>query len=86
MKDLLYLVGSPAFLRFWSVLGCPGECPPVPVSEQTLRNIGDRMPAQIILYEETLTDPFSLAARKYFHESSAPYWIPLPYGGGGRAK
>lgn len=86
MKGPLYLVGSQAFLRFWSVLGCPGEKLTVPVAAETLRNIGNRLPAQIILYEESLTENFSLAEQKYFQESVDPWWIPLPAAEGGGAQ
>ncbi len=85
MKDLVFLVGSPAFLRQWTVLGCPGKEVPVPAAFEALDSLGTSSQARVVLYEEKILEGLTSAQIKYFRESAEPYWIPLPPAEGGEA-
>lgn len=86
MKNHVLLIGSASFLRFWSVLGCMEKIVPARSGFQELKEAGLASGAEAVLYEETFAESFSLWERKYFQESVAPYWIPLPAVEGGELK
>ena len=87
MNRYAILVGSPAFLRLWSFLGCKEYAISRPDHPEKLKKIisVENSAIRVVLYEETLLDRFSGQERKYFQESAEPCWIPLPSADGGES-
>jgi|Cm1ome_3_1110798.scaffolds.fasta_scaffold27058_2 hypothetical protein len=78
MKKHALIVGSPAFLRLWSVLGCEEKMVSESISAEDLLSWGRQSYAEVVLYEENILERFSSSQKALFLKSSAPCWIPLP--------
>ncbi|MDY3868678.1 MAG: hypothetical protein SOZ52_04855 [Pyramidobacter sp.] len=78
MKHHALVVGSPAFLRLWAVLGCEEKMFSEFMTAQELLLWGSEAHVDIVLYEEKLFDNFSSSQKAMFQKSTAPFWIPLP--------
>ena len=59
MKHHALVVGSPAFLRLWAVLGCEEKTFSEFMTAQELLLWGSEAHVDIVLYEEKLFDNFS---------------------------
>lgn len=81
MKETVLLIGSPAFLRVWSVLGCEARFIPDSVNADDLKKITDGIDVDVVLYEESAFVSLTHAEQEYFLQSQKPVWIPLPPAG-----
>lgn len=77
MQNLILLLGSPLFLRLWSVLGCEGRAVRQNTTYEQFRELGKKS-FSLILYEDGLLDQLSAVERNSLCQQETPYWIPLP--------